>query len=229
MKHAEHSTMKFTGLFWGLLIATSIFAANSETGSQETEAATVRYQGVPRGSSVQIHGTSNVHDWKVESKLIGGLMNVNGEFPVDLSVAAVPKLKNLPQVNVQILVRSIRSGKSTMDSVMHNAMKQKKHPKITYALTKMEPSKMKRKAGDPLRYDTEGNLTIAGVKKRIVMPVDLVGHGAGGLRITGKTKVKMTDFGIKPPAPKIAFGLIKTGDEVEIIFEWITKKIAPKP
>lgn len=213
MKHTEYFTMKFVSLFLGSLLAAS--AAVAEI---------VRYQGVPRGSSIKIKGTSTVHDWEVESTLIAGFMNVDGEFPSDLSTTTVPALKNLPQVNVQIPVRSIRSGKSTMDSVMHGAMKQQAHPKITYVLAKMTPSNVERKSGDPLRYDTKGDLTVAGVKKRIAMPIDLVQHGEGGLRITGKTKVKMTDFGIQPPAPKIAFGLIKTGDEVEIIFEWIIKK-----
>ena len=34
--------------------------------------------------------------------------------------------------------------------------------------------------------------------------------------------VKMTSFGIQPPAPKIALGLISTGDDVKIAFEWNT-------
>lgn len=188
----------------------------------------VRYQGVPRGSKIKIDGTSTVHNWTVEGKLIGGYMDVEGEFPADLSVASVPELKSLPVVNVRIPVTSIKSGKRTMDSVMHGAMKKDKHRIISYVLTKMIPSTAKRKTGDPLSYDTEGDLTVAGVKKHIAFPVDLVGHGDGGLRITGKTKVKMTDFGIKPPAPKIALGLIKTGDEVELTFEWITKKRVKK-
>ena len=46
----------------------------------------------------------------------------------------------------------------------------------------------------------------------------------GGKRVTfsGSTKVKMTDFGIKPPAPSIGLGLIKTGDDVTLSFEWKT-------
>lgn len=184
----------------------------------------VRYQGVPRGSSVKIEGTSTVHDWTVEGKLIGGFMEMDGEFPSDLQVEKVPALNALPKVNVRIPVRSIKSGKSLMDGVMHKAMKQDKHPTIIYVLTKMEASDAERKLGSPLRYDSEGKLSVAGKTKTITMPVYLVKHGEKGLRITGKTKVKMTDFGIQPPAPKLALGFIKTGDEVEITFEWITKR-----
>ena len=53
------------------------------TTSAVLGAESVRYQGVPRGSSVKIDGTSTVHDWSVEGKLIGGYMTVDGEFPAD--------------------------------------------------------------------------------------------------------------------------------------------------
>jgi polyisoprenoid-binding protein YceI len=214
MRGFQNLSMRSAGVILGLFLT-----ANALLGADST-----RYQGVPRGSSVKIDGTSTVHDWTVEGKLIGGFMDVDGEFPSDLSVATVPVLTSPPKVNVQIPVRSIKSGKSTMDSVMHTAMKQSKHRMISFSLTKMDPSSASRKVGDPLSYNAEGDLTVAGVKKHVKMLVDLVSHGAGGLRITGKTKVKMTDFGITPPAPKIALGLIKTGDEVDITFEWITKR-----
>jgi hypothetical protein len=34
----------------------------------------------------------------------------------------------------------------------------------------------------------------------------------------------MTSYGIEPPAPKIGMGLITTGDDVTITFEWSTAK-----
>jgi len=35
----------------------------------------------------------------------------------------------------------------------------------------------------------------------------------------------MSQFGVVPPAPKIALDLIKTGDEVTVEFDWF---VAPK-
>jgi polyribonucleotide nucleotidyltransferase len=37
----------------------------------------------------------------------------------------------------------------------------------------------------------------------------------------------MSDFKIEAPAPKIAMGLIKTGDDVKIIFDWNLAQKAP--
>jgi hypothetical protein len=34
----------------------------------------------------------------------------------------------------------------------------------------------------------------------------------------------MTDFGIEPPAPKIALGAITTGDDIKFSFEWVVAK-----
>jgi hypothetical protein len=47
------------------------------------------------------------------------------------------------------------------------------------------------------------------------------------LKSTGAVDLKMTDFGIKPPAPSVGLGLIKTGDEIKLTFEWLTAKTAP--
>jgi hypothetical protein len=40
------------------------------------------------------------------------------------------------------------------------------------------------------------------------------------MKVTGTTTLKMTDFKVEPPAPKLALGMIKTGDEVKLIFDW---------
>jgi hypothetical protein len=39
----------------------------------------------------------------------------------------------------------------------------------------------------------------------------------------------MTDFKIEPPAPAIGLGLIKTGDDVKLSFEWLTVPKAAAP
>ena len=34
----------------------------------------------------------------------------------------------------------------------------------------------------------------------------------------------MTDYGIKPPAPVLAIGTLRCGDDVKILFDWILKE-----
>ena len=62
------------------------------------------------------------------------------------------------------------------------------------------------------------------------MPVFVVPLGKGKLKISGGISLKMTSFKIDPPAPKLALGLIKTGDGVRIRFDWmVAAKGNPSP
>jgi polyisoprenoid-binding protein YceI len=182
----------------------------------------VRYDARP-GSKLKIDGTSTVHDWTVESGIIGGYIEFDSNFPLDPAQAS-PEMKVAPKVEVTIPVRSLKSGKSLMDEVMHDAMKVKDYPKIVYTLTEMKLKDPARKPGSPLEFDTKGDLTVAGVKKPVEFVVTLTPTADGKLKATGEKTVKMTDYGISPPAPKVALGFIKTGDDVKITFEWVTAK-----
>jgi polyisoprenoid-binding protein YceI len=183
--------------------------------------AQVRYQATP-GSTVKIEGTSTIHDWTVESKIIGGFVEFDSEAALDPSkTAGDVKAK----VDVSIPVRSIKSGKKLMDDIMHDALKVKTATNITYTLTEIKPQA--RKAGDPLKFDTKGDLTVAGVTKPVTMVVTLVPQG-NKMKASGSAKMKMSDFGIKAPAPAVGLGLIKTADDVTVTFEWATMKKATK-
>jgi len=72
--------------------------------------------------------------------------------------------------------------------------------------------------------EATGTLTVHGVAKPNTMPVTIERIADRKLKVTGTTSVKMTDHGIKPPSPPLIGGLIKTGDEVKITFEWVTTK-----
>jgi polyisoprenoid-binding protein YceI len=181
-------------------------------------AQTVRYTATP-GSKLKMDGTSTVHDWTVESSLIGGSLEWDAAFD------AAPKAGKLnAKVQSMILVRSLKSGKSSMDAVMQEAMNAEKHPKIEYKLTELTLKEAPKSPADPMTFDSKGELIVSGVTKPLAMPVTVTRVEGDKLKVTGSAAIKMTDHGIKPPAPSIGLGLIKTGDEVKISFEWLTKK-----
>jgi polyisoprenoid-binding protein YceI len=70
-------------------------------------------------------------------------------------------------------------------------------------------------------FDAKGELAVAGITNQISMPVSVLPLGEKKLKISGTVSVKMSDFKIESPAPKLAGGLIKTGDEVKLIFDWM--------
>lgn len=202
-----------------LSIAIAIAIA-SETSAGFAEAL-ARYQATP-ASKVTVNGTSTIHDWKMEGKIIGGHFDIDSNFPLDTSAGKLPDLKVNSTAEVSIPVQSIKSGTKRMDEVMLEAMKQPEFPKITYKLTELSPRTGQHKPGDPLEFVSKGELTIAGVTKPVEMSVTMEKFEGNKLKIIGSTPIKMTHHGIKPPAPNIALGLIKVGDEVKVSFEWIT-------
>jgi hypothetical protein len=188
-------------------------------------AETVVYQAVPRGSVMKIDGTSTIHDWEVECQVIGGMMELDSNFPLDPSQEPPKDLKVTPKVKVVIPVRQLKSGKSMMDTVMHNAMNAEQNPRIEYSLLEMTP---KGKADNGLKFATKGTITCNGVTKTNEFEVVMQKVESNKIKVSGTTKVKMTDFKIEPPAPKIALGAIKTADDVKLTFEWLTQQKAAK-
>ena len=161
------------------------------------------------GSSIKIAGTSNIHDWTVESKLIGGSMELKGDLAQAGKVDATAEAK--------ISVRSIKSDKKAMDDIMHAAMKVEQNPTVVFTLKELTAQ------GD-LKFEAKGDLTLAGVTKEVKFPVTMEKVEGDQLKVKGVLDTKMTDFGIQPPAPNIPGNPIKTADEVKVTFEWLTKK-----
>jgi polyisoprenoid-binding protein YceI len=180
-------------------------------------ADTVKYVAQP-GSEVKFDGTSNIHDWTVKGAIISGSMEVSSDFDKDLKT-----LTTVPKVDVNIPVRSLKSGNKRMDEVMQEHMNIKEHKDIKYQLTRMTLKSEPKTPNGPAEYTSTGDLTVAGTKKSIEMPITIERVEPGKLKIKGTVPLKMTDFGIKPPAPTLAMGLIKTGDEVKVAIEWVVK------
>ena len=178
------------------------------------------------GSKMRIEGTSNIHDWQVESPLIGGMMEVGPNFPLEPGQAATPgKVEAKAEVFIQ--VRSLKSlekdGKpysDKMDEVMWEHMKEPENKRIIYRLSELTLKEAPKAKDAPYVFDAKGDLAIGGVTNKITMTVNVLPLGEKKLKVTGTTNLKMTDFKIEPPAPKIAMGMIKTGDDVKLIFEW---------
>lgn len=183
------------------------------------QAENVTYQAIPNASSMKLEGTSTMHDWTVESKLIGGRITMDSNMPLDPTKDAPKDLTVKPEVKVMIPVRQLKSGKSLMDTVMHGAMKADDFPTIEYTLLEMKPA---GKDANGMKFNTTGTIKCAGVTRTNSFDVVMTKVEGDKLKVSGTTKVKMTDFGISPPAPKIALGAITTGDDVKLTFDWLT-------
>lgn len=156
---------------------------------------------VANGSSTLIvEGTSNLHDWEIKAENQSGSISFT-----DADKAEIDKL------SFSVEAESLKSGKSGMDKNTYKALNTKKYKQIKFSLVKVKDAKTR--GNDEYEVNMEGDLTIAGVTKRIVLPVQMQ-IKANTVKLNGSKKIKMTDYNIEPP--KALFGTITTGDEVTI-------------
>lgn len=156
--------------------------------------------------SLVINGTSNLHPWQSKANEV----RAYGSMQADAG-----GLKAIQSLSVEIPVKSIKSAKgSIMDNKTYDALNANNYPNIQYKLDKVTSLNSK---GGGFNLNASGNLTIAGATKRIDMYVEGWLGGDGSITFKGSRKMKMTDFGIKPPTALM--GTLTTGDEVEIVFQ----------
>lgn len=170
------------------------------------------YRGKP-GSKLTIDGDSNVHKWKVESIAVGGIFKLTA---ADLAKTGPVNAK----AKVTVITRSLKSNNKRMDEVMHAALNADTHKTIEFDLDHLEVTKSEDKGAS---CRCRGTVKINGKTKAITLAAMILESG-DKLTVKGATELKMTDFGIKPPAPQLPTGSVTTKDEVKITFEWVVQK-----
>jgi len=185
------------------------------------------YRSKPgRDTLVKVEGTSTVHDWTVEGRIVAGQIEFGPGFSTDPTKLKPGKLEAKAKIDIPVrALKSMKNGQpysNAMDGIMYENLKESEHKRISYTLSELSIKEVPQGAGEPILLTSKGELEVAGVKKEIEMPVKVTPMDKGALKFSMETAVKMTDFGIQPPAPKIALGAIKTGDEVKIIIDWVT-------
>ena len=186
-----------------------------------------RLDAVPGGAKVRIEGTSTVHDWQVESKIIGGYLEAGPNFPLEPGQEVKPGPVEA-KVDAFIPVRSLKSIEKDgspysdkMNEVMYEHMKQTNSVKIAYRVTELVLKEPPKSKDLPYIFDSKGELVVAGVTNKISMPVNVTPLGGKKVKITGNTTAKMSDFKMEPPK---LIGLLTTGDDVKLFFEWTVQQ-----
>jgi hypothetical protein len=195
--------------------------------------AQTTYSSMPGASSVKVDGTSSLHDWEMEGKIIGGSIEFGPGINLDASQPGVGDLhdnKVPAKSHLGVPVRSIHSKADhlpdVMDGLMQKTLKESDFPRIEFTMTDLV-FKGPHDAGKPFNFDVTGNLSIAGKTNAVTFPVTIEALDGGKLRIQGTAPVKMTAYGVDPPAPNFGLGMMKCGDDVKVIFDWTVHKREP--
>jgi len=181
----------------------------------------------PKGNKIRIEGTSNIHDWQMESSLVGGKAEVGPDFPLQPGATVKPG-PIAAKVDVFIPVQQLKSIEkdgspysSKMDTRMYEAVSEPDNKRITYTLTSLTAKEAPTAADQPYTFEAVGDLCVAGVTNKVTMPVMVTVLEENKVKFAGSTTVKMTDFKIEPPALTVLGLGIKTGDDVKVFFEWV--------
>jgi hypothetical protein len=185
----------------------------------------VRYAG-REGSRCVVEGTSNIHDWQMESRIIAGQISIAAELDFDHPAAIAQFPTNLPCSAAAVIpLRSLKSDSRKMDEGMQNALEIEAFPTIKFQLRSLFFKEAATNAPAAILFESMGDLTIHGVTRQVEIPVVIAAQPNERLSVTGSVNVRMTDFSIKPPQAALGMGLIKTGDDLKIEFDWQVERV----
>ena len=125
------------------------------------------------------------------------------------------KLEKINSVRLEIPAKSIKSTNNTaiMDQRTYEALKADQFPTIVFVLKTIKKLKQGKNKNTVF---AEGELTIAGKTQKIKLTLEAKVLEKNSLEITGTYKLKMTDYGIKPPS--FVSETLSVGDMVNIDF-----------
>lgn len=168
-------------------------------------------------SRVILEGSSNIAGWACRT---GAFEATIGAAPRFTSASLVTLSRPLSRVAVRIPVLSLKCGHGRMNQDLYRTLRASEYPDITYVL---DSYVVRTPASDSATFAalTVGDITVAGVTRRVEVPITAE-PWQGGVRGKGTVKLKMTDFGVKPPVA--FFGAIRSRNEIEVTFEVVLER-----
>jgi hypothetical protein len=184
-------------------------------------------------SSLQLEGSSNVADWRCRGTSIDAAMDVaaplaqinavidrveDGNVGVWMADPAAGRFPQ-PSFRLRIPVATLRCGNRAMERDMSNALKASAYPAIEFRFKELRGGI--RHDLDRNVYETRiaGELALAGMTREIVLDVVAQRIGRDRFRLRARLPLRMTDFGIQPPAA--LFGMIKARDELLVLLDLV--------
>jgi polyisoprenoid-binding protein YceI len=142
------------------------------------------------------------HNHEIRAPITSGSIATSGAPSVELSVDA----RRMQVVDQDLSAKDRAEVQQTMRSAA--VLDSERFPEIHFVSKTIETS-----GGN--RYRVNGELTLHGVTRPVVVQVGKSGHG-----YTGSAKFRQSEFSIKPAT--VAGGTVKVKDAVEIVFEIAT-------
>ncbi len=165
------------------------------------------------GSRLWFEGTSTVRSWSCTAERIDATISAS-ESAVPVAVLDGRKVEGSVELDFPVAKFECKNG--TMNEHMRKALKATDYPTVRFVLEGYDLTKAASVNG-ALR----GSLQMAGQSKPVTVPVQFA-SAEGGLRVTGKVPIKMTEWGMKPPT--LMLGTLKVGETVTVNFDLLLQQ-----
>lgn len=159
---------------------------------------------IPEQSEMKIQGTSNLTNWEER------IEHFNISLTVIFNKNEVSEISN---IHASIKTASIVSDHKSMTRKTRQSLNAHKYPNIEFLFVSLD--KITSKKGE-FSATITGNLTIAGITKKISIPLSGVFKG-NKMDIKGAASLSMDNFQIKPPTAML--GIIKAEKDVTFSFD----------
>jgi hypothetical protein len=149
----------------------------------------------------------------VETNMMNFSLVQHGEnllkTPVTVSANVQKNKVYVDHNRLEIDVRNFKSDNRIGQSEFYKLMKVDQFPKMNIELVRYEAAPDKRNMGTAVL-----NITVTNVTRSYAFPVT-VGTGDGSMRIAGRKRISITDFGLNAPT-NLLFGLAKINEQIVI-------------
>lgn len=182
---------------------------------QMTRPDPVRFD-LEKGSSIWIEGTSTISRFKCGSAHVQGY----GFLYDEQDQSSGPGI----EAEIVAAVKLFDCNLAAMNADFRDALKADQFPLIEYWIEDVSVESVSTTMRGTYTVRSSGQMTIAGVKKRIDM--EFVGRQIGPeqFKLEGKKEMFMSDFEIEPPTA--LFGLVRAKNRIAVHFNLL---ITTKP
>ena len=153
-------------------------------------------------------GAKAGHDLVLEATKWSGTVTLDADDPSATAVEVTVDPRSLEILQATGGVKALSDKDRTeIAANSDKTLNTGKHPEITFRSTGV--------SGAAPKLTLSGDLTIAGSTKPVTLDVT-VQEGAGETRLTGKTSLVQSEFGVKPYSK---MGVLKVKDPVEVTID----------
>ncbi|MDP9389264.1 MAG: YceI family protein [Actinomycetota bacterium] len=152
-------------------------------------------------------GAKMGHDLVLEATRWTGTLNLDPQNPSACSVEVSVDPRSLEVVQASGGLKGLSDkDKDEIGQNRDKTLQASKHTEIAFRSTAVR--------GGPPKFTVQGDLTIAGNTRPVTLDVS-VEDAAGETRLTGRTTIVQTEFGVKPYSK---LGALKVKDPVDLEF-----------